>query len=99
MRAATVAAPVIGALTLVGMGVAPSLAAGACPNEAVRSFQHSDVYLGECRALELVNNPDKGNQNALAQGTEMGDPPLTPDGGTALWSVTGGAPGGPSGFL
>lgn len=65
----------------------------------MRSFQHSDAYLAECRGIELVNNPDKGNQNALAQGTELGDSPLTPDGGTALWSVTGGAPGGPSGFL
>jgi hypothetical protein len=76
----------------------PQAAAGACPNEAARSFQRSG-YLGECRAIELVNNPDKGNQNALAQGTELGNPPLAPDGSEALWSVTGGAPGGASGFL
>lgn len=78
---------------------APATSAAACPNEAVRSFQHTDAYLAECRAMELVNSPDKGDQNALAQGTELGDSPLAPDGETALWSVTGGAPGGPSGFF
>ncbi|MDX6601645.1 MAG: hypothetical protein QOF13_847 [Solirubrobacterales bacterium] len=76
-----------------------SASASPCPNEAVRNFQHSDGYLGECRAAELVNSSDKGNQNVLAQGTELGGSPLTSDGTAALWSVTGGAPGGASGFF
>jgi hypothetical protein len=59
----------------------------SCPNEAVRQEQHTDSYLADCRAIELVNTPDKGNQNVSA---EM----MTEDGETALWSVRGGAPGG-----
>ncbi|HEY2334174.1 MAG TPA: hypothetical protein VGH58_04095 [Solirubrobacterales bacterium] len=59
----------------------------SCPNANVRQAQHTDPYLADCRAIELVNTPDKGNQNVNA---EM----MTEDGERALWSVRGGAPGG-----
>jgi hypothetical protein len=59
----------------------------SCPNEDVRQAQHTDSYLADCRAIELVNTPDKGNQNVTA---EM----ITENGERALWSVRGGAPGG-----
>jgi hypothetical protein len=59
----------------------------SCPNEDIRQAQHTDSYLADCRAIELVNTPDKGNQNVTA---EM----MAEDGERALWSVRGGAPGG-----
>jgi streptogramin lyase len=68
----------------------------SCPNEEVRSFQHS-THLGDCRGIELVSNPDNGNQNVSTFGPLMLGPVITPDGEKALWSVIGGAPGGVSG--
>jgi hypothetical protein len=67
-----------------------------CPNEAVRLIQHS-TYLGGCRAIELVNSPDKGNQHAVAFQPENGPSPASPDGEEVIWSVFGGAPGGTTG--
>jgi DNA-binding beta-propeller fold protein YncE len=49
------------------------------------------------RGDELVNPPDKGNQNVFALGTskmEPEAPPMTPDGEKIFWHVEGGAPGG-----
>jgi DNA-binding beta-propeller fold protein YncE len=63
----------------------------ACPNAEVRVRQHTG-YLPDCRGIELVNNPDKGNQNLGEVARE-----ITPDGEQALWNVNGGAPGGPNG--
>ena len=74
----------------------PVEAAGSCPNEEVRQIQHTDSYLADCRGIELVNNPDKGNQHVrteLLQGT----PPISPDGNRAIWNVLAGAPGGNTG--
>jgi hypothetical protein len=68
----------------------------SCPNEAIRLLQHS-TYLGDCRAIELINSPDKGNQNALAIQPEIGPTPASPNGEEVLWSVFGGAPGGTTG--
>jgi len=65
-----------------------------CPNEDVRQKQHSDSYLADCRAIELVNSPDKGNQNLFATIGLPPNPMMTSDGETALWWVTGGASGG-----
>ena len=42
---------------------------------------------------ELVNNPDKGNQNVYPL-QRSAFKPLSADGEKALWEVTGGAPGG-----
>ena len=71
---------------------------GSCPNETIRQNQHS-TYLLDCRGFELINNPDKGDQNVsvneFAQANFTG-PPATPDGENALWGVNGGAPGGNS---
>jgi hypothetical protein len=64
----------------------------SCPNEEVRAAQHSSSYLPDCRGLELVNQPDKNSQNAKPPGGYAG-PLASAGGGTALWSVTGGAPG------
>ncbi|HMJ73821.1 MAG TPA: hypothetical protein VK471_10710 [Solirubrobacterales bacterium] len=50
------------------------------------------------RGIELVNNPDKGDQNALAVGPQSETPPLSADGNTALWSVYAGAPGANTGL-
>jgi len=47
--------------------------------------------------VELVNNPDKGDQNALARGPFNGTSPISADGSKALWTVTSGAPGSNSG--
>jgi sugar lactone lactonase YvrE len=49
------------------------------------------------RGYELVNTPDKGNQNVAALGSFMGDSPLSADGESVVWDVTGGAPGGTNG--
>jgi hypothetical protein len=67
-----------------------------CANEDVRQRQHSDGYLGSCRAIELVNSPAKGNQHAFSQIGSTANPSITADGERALWSVIGGAPGGAS---
>lgn len=42
------------------------------------------------RGIELVNNPEKGNQDAVAKA-------MSADGSKVLWSVLGGAPGSSSG--
>jgi hypothetical protein len=60
-----------------------------CPNAGARSFQHAD-YLRHCRAIELVSNAEKGTQSALFGG-------VAASGEAALWVITGGAPGSPSG--
>jgi hypothetical protein len=65
----------------------------SCSNEDVRAVQHAG-YLGDCRALELVNQPDKGNQNVLTLTPATGASPVSSNGEEALWSVFGGAPGG-----
>jgi hypothetical protein len=68
-------------------------------NEDVRARQHA-AYLGACRGIELVNSPDKGNQNATANGPGIHvytSSPMSADGTMVLWSVVGGAPGGPNG--
>jgi hypothetical protein len=61
----------------------------SCANASIRSLQGSQ-YLHHCRAFELVNNADKGAQNALVGDTSQ-------DGEHALWVIPGGAPGSPSG--
>ena len=71
---------------------------GSCPNEDVRSAQHS-THLPDCRGIELINSPDKGNQNVFAQGPRAGGPALSASGDEVLWEVTAGVPGGPNGTL
>jgi hypothetical protein len=71
----------------------------SCPNQDTRAAQHTG-YLGSCRGIELVNEPDKGNQNASANGPGINTytaSPLSADGEKVLWSVLAGAPKGPSG--
>lgn len=56
--------------------------------------------LGEAerRGIELVNNPDKGNQHVLVLGFLSGsDSPVAADGSRMVWTLAGGAPGGTSG--
>lgn len=48
------------------------------------------------RGIELVSNPDKGNQNVLVPAPTFG-PRARGDGEEALWNVAGGAPGGNNG--
>jgi hypothetical protein len=48
------------------------------------------------RGMELVNNPDKGNQNVVGA-FNFGVRGISPNGDRALWAVSGGAPGGISG--
>ena len=45
------------------------------------------------RGVELVNNPDKGNQNVFIPLASI----ASPDGDEAIWSELGGAPGAPNG--
>jgi hypothetical protein len=66
-----------------------------CPNKDVRQEQHTDAYLGSCRGIELVSEPDKGNQNALV--ASIGRSPMSADGDEVFWGVSGGAPKGPNG--
>ncbi len=70
----------------------------SCPNEGVRTAQKT-TYLGFCRAIELVNNPDKGNQSVLSLSPQpaFGGREISPAGDRAVWAVKGGAPGSTSG--
>ena len=64
----------------------------SCPNEEVRTAQHS-AYLGLCRGLELVNSPDKGNQNIFAGKRPWADRPADIGRrGKVFWSVTAAPP-------
>jgi hypothetical protein len=75
--------------TFGNLGVSQS-----CPNQAIRLAQHT-TYLPDCRAIELVNNPDKGNQNALSSLVASGvEPSMDADGDSVLWNVLGSGPGG-----
>ncbi len=67
-----------------------------CPNADVRAAQQTE-YLGSCRAVELVNNPDKGNQSPFVAGPFGSSPVISADGEKVLWSVPAGAPEGPNG--
>ncbi len=72
----------------------------SCSNQSERTAQHTARYLGSCRGIELVNEPDKGNQNVSANGPGINvynRSPLAADGEDALWSVLAGAPKGTSG--
>jgi hypothetical protein len=69
-----------------------------CANQDLRATQHA-TYLGACRGVELVNNPDKGNQNVLSEAPAVGPSSMSADGERVLWRVGGGAPGGPNGAL
>ncbi len=71
-----------------------------CPNAQVRAAQRT-AYLPDCRGVELVNQPDKGNQDVLdnAFGAFLGaksPQTLSADGEAALWRVFSPAPGGNS---
>jgi hypothetical protein len=48
------------------------------------------------RGSEMVNTPDKGNQNVFSQVEDVAALPITSDGEKALWYVTAGVPGGTS---
>ncbi len=69
-----------------------------CANDDVRANQHT-MFLGSCRGIELVNSPDKGNQNVLAEAPAVGSSPMSASGDDVIWRVAGGAPDGPSGAL
>jgi hypothetical protein len=47
------------------------------------------------RGIELVNQPDKGNQNIVTGDEGAGI--VAPDGNRAIWTLLGGAPGGNTG--
>jgi hypothetical protein len=49
------------------------------------------------RGIELVNPPDKGNQNAATGSLDGGFDMVRADGEKAIWSVSAGAPGGNTG--
>lgn len=69
----------------------------SCPNEDVRAAQGT-TYLGVCRGVELVNNPDKGNQIVYATPpTGGGVSPMSTEGDKVLWYALSGVPGGTSG--
>ena len=56
-----------------------------------------DAFGNPRRGIELVNNPDKGNQNVFALGPTVGSSPISSDGEEAFWEVPGGAPGANNG--
>jgi hypothetical protein len=59
---------------------------------ALSTRSTAEMVLPE-RGIELVNTPEKGNQNAIT--TDAGS--MTPTGDQVFWSVPGGAPGGSTG--
>jgi len=52
----------------------------------------------EKRGIELVNNPNKGEQNVVPAEIGTFQPPISTDGERAIWGVNGGAPGSPSSY-
>jgi hypothetical protein len=71
--------------------------AGEAPQGGVKTFttRTSAEVLAPDRGVELVNSPDKGNQNVNSVIEAGGGAlPMLPDGEVALWNVLGGAPGG-----
>lgn len=54
-------------LAALGGQAGPAAATGACPNEQVRTEQHS-TFLPDCRAYEMVSPPDKNGGNVIAYG-------------------------------
>jgi hypothetical protein len=79
--------------------IAEDDAGSASPQGEVKTFTTRTVaeMNPPARGIELVNNPDKGNQRVWdvevpARGTSR----ISADGEKAIWSVTGGAPGGTS---
>jgi hypothetical protein len=72
----------------------------ASPQGEVKTFTtrtDEEMTLLEPRGYELVNNPDKGNQNVEAWPVSLDTPQQTSNGDRVLWSVAGGAPGSNSG--
>ncbi len=82
----------------------------ASPQGEIKLFKTrttAEVTLPAPRGIELVNNPDKGNQNAVSGGNLLisGTPNtitvrpsgISLDGEKATWAVSGGAPGAPNG--
>jgi hypothetical protein len=77
--------------------VAENEAGAASPQGGSESFTTrttAETILPK-RGIELVNNPDKGNQHVRTL-EPQGDPLLSADGEDFIWSVAGGAPGGTS---
>ena len=77
---------------------AENAAGPAAPPSGAASFTTrttAEVTLPK-RGTELVNNPDKGNQNVTVPVLTLGSV-IAANGEEALWSVIGGAPGGNNG--
>jgi len=78
---------------------AESDAGPASPQGGVKTFttRSTAEMTPPKRGIELVNNPDKGNQNAVGA-VNLSVSGISPSGNRALWTVGGGAPGGVSGI-
>jgi hypothetical protein len=81
--------------------LAENEAGPAVPQGQVKSFTtRSTAEMNPPqRGYELVNSPDKGNQNAnfevnVSLGAQHQPSPMSADGEKVIWSVFGGAPGG-----
>jgi hypothetical protein len=61
--------------------------------QTFRTRTTAEMQLPE-RGIELVNQPDKGNQNVLPSVFFRNMSPVRTDGDAAVWMVIGGAPGG-----
>src|SRR5262249_40796911 len=68
----------------------------ALPQGQQRSFQTRTTAEVQPppRGYELVNQPDKGNQNVVPSTLFRNTSPVRADGNAVLWKVIGGAPGG-----
>ncbi len=93
-------------LGLVKNGTPPAPEPGAVKTFTTRSTAEMTLptnALGEADrpGMELVNSPDKGNQNvffsSVTQGVGGEVPFIAPSGNQARWAVTAGAPGSPNG--
>jgi hypothetical protein len=76
--------------------VAETGGGAAFPQGGIQSFRTRTTAEMKvaARGDELVNQPDKGNQNALPSVLFQNSSPVRADGNAALWMVIGGAPGG-----
>jgi hypothetical protein len=75
---------------------AENAAGEAAPQGEVKTFatRSSAEIADPGRGIELVNQPDKGNQNLRSIVDFSATNPMLPDGDGAIWTVFGGAPGG-----
>jgi hypothetical protein len=80
-----------------GQAVIPGEAKSFTTRTAAEVTLPLNTFGAPRRGLELVSNPDKGNQNFFASGPGLRTSPIAANGEKVYWQVAGGAPGAPNG--